>query len=250
MKEVKAMNFFDCHASYGPTKTLLELPVPKALVAQMERVGISRALVYHGAAVDGYPLEANERLIAELESYPQLVPARVLLPPQTGEWDLESFPSKMKKCKVRALWAFPKEHNYLLNKVAMGPVLEEMVARTIPLFVKAEGNWELIYSLLADFPQLTLVAAGHGPWGRDRYFRPLLERYPNFYIDTANYELDWGLAFLCSKYGHERILFGTNTPHRAAGGPLLTLLHAPISDAAKRAIAAGNLERLLGEVKL
>ena len=107
-----------------------------------------------------------------------------------------------------------------------------------------------MYSLLADFPQLTLVAAGHGPWGRDRYFRPLLERYPNFYVDTANYELDWGLADLCSKYGYERILFGTNTPHRTMGGPLLTLLHAPISDAAKRAIAAGNLERLLGEVKL
>ncbi len=244
------MEFFDCHASYGPTytRTLLELPDPQALIAQMERVGIGKALVYHGAAVRGYPLEANQRLITELAPYPQLVPAWVLLPPQTGEWDLESFPGEMKASGVRALWAFPGDHRYLLNKVTMGPVLEELVARKIPLFLKKD--WELIYSVLADFPELVLVATGHGPWGRDRYFRPLLEQYPNFYIDTANYELDWGLEALCAKYGHERILFGTATPDRTMGGPLLTLLHAPISCEAKEAIASGNLERILGEVKL
>lgn len=242
------MEFFDCHACYGPTWTLLKLPDPEALVVEMKRVGISKALVYHGAAINGYPLEANERLIAELAPYSQLYPVWVLLPPQTGEWNVDSFVSKMKAGGVRALWAFPQDHHYLLNKVAMGAVLEEMVARNIPLFLKED--WQLVYSLLADFPELTLVVAGHGPWGRDRYFRPLFERYPNFYIDTANYELNWGLEGLISKYGYERILFGTNTPYRTMGGPLFTLMHAPISDAAKEAIASGNLERILGEVRL
>jgi hypothetical protein len=244
------VEFFDCHCSYGPVsgKTLFPLSKPEALVAEMEHVGIKKALVYHATAVAGFPGEANNRLITEIKNYPQLVPAWVLLSPQTGEWNSDRFIGQMKEAGVRALWAFPDKHRYLLNKVSMGSVLEELVSRKIPLFLKAD--WELIYKILADFPDLVLVAAGHGPWGMDRFFRPLLEKYPNFYIDTANYELDWGLEDLCKKYGYSRILFGTATPERTMGGPLFTLLHAPISQEAKEAIASKNLERILGEARL
>ena len=170
------MEFFDCHASYGPTytRTLLELPDPQALIAQMERVGIGKALVYHGAAVRGYPLEAKQRLITELAPYPQLVPAWVLLPPQTGEWDLESFPGEMKASGVRALWAFPGDHRYLLNKVTMGPVLEELVARKIPLFLKKDWCW---------LPQAT------APGVETAIFAPCLSSIPTFtsILQTMNW---------------------------------------------------------------
>ena len=43
----------------------------------------------------------------------------------------------------------------------MGPILEELVGRKIPLFLK--DDWELIYSILADFPKLVLVLPATAP---------------------------------------------------------------------------------------
>ena len=86
--------------------------------------------------------------------------------------------------------------------------------------------------------------------GQDRYFRPLIERYPRFYVDTTRYECDGGIAAFCRKYGPERMLFGSGFPDIPFFGGVLTLMHADIPDGAKEAIAGGNLRRLLEEVAL
>ena len=87
----------------------------------------------------------------------------------------------------------------------------------------------------------------HGCWGQDRLFRPLLERYPNVHIDTSQYLLDGGIESLVADYGAGRLLFGSSFPESYLGGMMLTLRHARISEEAKAAIAAGNLERILAQ---
>ncbi len=57
--------------------------------------------------------------------------------------------------------------------------------------------------------------------------------------------LDGGIEALVADYGPQRILFGSGFPESYMGGMMLALRHAQIPDAAKQAIAAGNLERLL-----
>jgi predicted TIM-barrel fold metal-dependent hydrolase len=89
------------------------------------------------------------------------------------------------------------------------------------------------------------VICDHGCWGQDRLFRPLLERYPNVHVDTAQYLLDGGIESLVADYGARRLLFGSGFPESYLGGMMLALRHARIPDEAKAAIAAGNLERML-----
>jgi predicted TIM-barrel fold metal-dependent hydrolase len=84
----------------------------------------------------------------------------------------------------------------------------------------------------------------------DRYFRPLIERYPNFHIDISRYELDMGIADLWRKYGPDRLLFATNYPATVMGAPMLTLLHSDIPPEAKQAIASGNLKRMLAGARV
>ena len=45
-------------------------------------------------------------------------------------------------------------------------------------------------------------------------FRPLLERYPNFYVDTAQYLLDGGIESVVTDYGAGRMLFGSGFPEQ------------------------------------
>ena len=253
------MRFFDCNAMYG----IFSVPLLKRadqvddLLDEMTNCGIGRALVHHAAQVDESPEVGNPLLCRQVAGHPELAASWALLPFQTGELGtLVEFLGAMREADVRALWAFPSKHRYLLNATTCGDLLDEMIARRIPLFLPrseqsgAHQGWALADALLHEFPALRLVMANHGCWGEDRYLRPLVARYQHFYVDTSRYELDGGLTAFCDKYGPDRLLFGTAFPDTNMAGAMLTLMHCDMSDDCKQHVAAGNLERLLSEVDL
>jgi predicted TIM-barrel fold metal-dependent hydrolase len=260
------MRFFDCNACYG----IFDVPpvqyaaTPEELLAEMDWCGVDEALVTCAAQRADSPLVGNELVVAETKGHSRLHPAWVILPPQTGELgeSVDAFLAAMRRAGVKALWAFPARNKYLLSATTFGPLLEALIERSIPLFLPLTEavpglsghaayhfGWQLIDTLLAQFPRLTLVAAEQHVWGEDRYFRPLVERYRNFYLDISTYEQGRGLEDFCRKYGPERLLFGTHYPEVPMGGPVLNVLNADIPEADKELIAGGNLARLLQEAK-
>jgi hypothetical protein len=252
--------YFDCNAAIGAPMAGLVAPclTADALLAEMDWCGVARALVWHVLMREQSPTVGNGILSAAIAGQPRLVGAWAILPPQTGELPLwPQMGAAMQQAGIRALWAFPDEHRYLLNRVTFGRWLDEVAARRIPLLLprnsplrtSPSSMWRDIYALLADYPTLTLIIAAHGCWGEDRYFRPLLEAYPNVHLDISRYEVDGGLCGLVSRYGPERLLFGSAFPETPMGGARLMLARAAIGDEARRLIAGGNLDRLLaGEV--
>jgi predicted TIM-barrel fold metal-dependent hydrolase len=254
------MDFFDCNCEIGYPAVAPLKPAPTAadLLRAMQHVGIQRALVRHTSQIYNTPVEGNPYLLEALRSHDNLIPAWGILPPQTRELGtVEEFIKNMEQSGVRALWAFPDKHTYLLNAETFGELFETMISRRMPLFMNVNegelggfGGWALAASVLRQFPELRLVIVGHGAHGRDRMFRPLIEKYPNLHIDTSRYELDGGIAEFCGLYGSHRLLFGTNFPYTPMGGPWLTLLHSDIPDNDKQAIAGRNLERILREVRI
>ncbi len=251
------MKFFDCNASFGP----LMVPPPKIaktandLLDEMDFCGINEALVYHAAQMDDSPIVGNQLLVEETEGLDRLHRSWAILPPQTEELPPpDEFLNLMKKYKVRALRVFPSKHRYLLTRTSLGSLYDLLIEKHIPLFISIKefaagtSGWTLIEGILADNPDLTLVVTDHGTWGQDRYFRPLIEKYENFYIDTSRYELNEGIEAFCKKYGADKMLFGTGFPEIKIGGVLLALVNADISSKEKEAIAYRNLETLLGRV--
>src|SRR5919202_3418584 len=78
---------FDANCMLGRRSIHTPLGMPATadeLEAEMDRLGIAEALVYHGMALDGHPWEGNQRLLREIEGRPRLHPCWVLLP-TTGE---------------------------------------------------------------------------------------------------------------------------------------------------------------------
>jgi hypothetical protein len=249
------MRFFDCNAFFGlpMIRPLAPVPTADALLAEMDRAGVDKALVWHIAQHDASPQVGNQLLADAIRAHPRLVGCWTILPNQAREFPpLPVFFQEMRAAHVRALRIYPRSHKFLANAVSMGDWLEAMVARRIPLFlsVRRGVEWGDIYDLLAEFPGLVCVICDHGCWGEDRLFRPLLERYPNVYVDTAQYLLDGGIESLVADYGGRRLLFGSGFPESYIGGMMLALHHARIPDEAREAIAAGNLERILSEVEI
>lgn len=182
-----------------------------------------------------------------------------LLPTQTGEMAPDVLFDRMRVANVRALRVFPGRHRYLLNGLTLGPLLEGMVERRIPLLysfrlsspgVNEASAWGTIHALLQDFPRLTLILCDHGSWGCGRFFRPLLDRYERVYVDTSLYFLDGGLESLAERYGEgARVVFGSGLPERYPGGMMMVIRHGELSPAARAAIAGSTLDRLVGEAR-
>jgi hypothetical protein len=248
------MEFFDCNAFIGlPARREVYQPAPTAqdILAEMDYCGVSKALVWHIAQQDASPHTGNPLLTRLIQSTPRLYGCWSILPNQAHEFPaFDVFLKEMRQARVVALRAFPNDHRFMLNEVAMGSWLAPAVAHKLPLFLSvARGaDWHILYAMLAEFPNLVCVICDHGCWGEDRRFRPLIERYPNVYVDTSQYLLDGGIESFVSDYGPQRMLYGSGFPASHFGGMLLAIKHARISDEAKQAIASKNLERILMEV--
>ncbi len=253
------LEFFDCNACYGTFSVPPFKPARSVddLRDEMAWCGIQRALVRHAVQIDESPVVGNRLVVEQTAGYDNLEPAWAILPPQTEELgDVNSFLLDLKAAGVRALWAYPSKHKYLLNAETFGELFEELTALRVPLFLPlaeqsgGSSGWALAAEVLREFPRLRLTVTAHGSWGHDRYFRPLVEKYPGLHLDISRYELDGGLRDFCRRYGPDRLLFGTNFPHTPMGGPRLMVTHAGLRDEERAAIAGGNLRRLLEEVAL
>ena len=78
----------------------------------------------------------------------------------------------------------------------------------------------------------------------------MLERHPSLHLCLSSaYSVHEGLNELVRQFGHTRFVWGSNYPEAEGGASVTLLTYADIPDAARAAIAHGNIERLLAEVK-
>lgn len=231
------------------------VPTASELLKKMDDLEIEKALVYHMAQFDYSPEEGNKMLVETMEGSKRLYGCWTVLPPQTEEVMTKDFFSRMKKNRIFALNVFPVRNRFLLNGVVFGSIFEEMIERSIPLVLSMrEGGgatWEMIYSLLKEFPKLTCIITDFSIWGVDRYTFPLLEKYKNVYLESGVISLQEGsFEMTVRKYGAKRLVFGSGFPEKYQEASMLHLLHSNISEADKVKVGSGNMEALISKVQL
>jgi predicted TIM-barrel fold metal-dependent hydrolase len=222
------------------------------LLAELDFCGIDQAVVYHTSMVDVDPGYGNRNILAEVDKAPdRLISTWTILPPVTeGEYAPELLFSQMKAHSVQLLRAYPERNRYLLNAVTMGELLEAIVSAHIPLYLSPSTGWQDIYSVLKEFPELTVIIHNYGLWSHDRFLYPLFKAYKNVYIESGDMQTAGEIKDICGRFGSERILFGSDFPSNNMGGPLATLVGSGINKQDMNNIAHHNIERLLSEVRL
>ena len=239
----------NCHFGYFPRPLFKAAKTAFELVDEMEFCGISKAVVYHTEMLFSSPIEGNLTLMEEIKDFPRLIPTRVILPQQTGEQSKNKiFFEELRRDNIKILLSFPNENHYFLDRETFGSLFIDLTEKKIPLMVKAPLGQ--IRDILRDFPELRIIAISQGPHPLDRYFRPLIENYPNFYFDISTYLCEFGIEDLCKKYGPSRLIFGTGYPANYMGSAVLRLIQADIPQNYKESIALKNLDRLISEVLL
>ena len=138
------------------------------LVSEMDRVGVTTAVVYHVVAREHAPMLGNKLLLAEIRDHPRLIPAFIMLPTHTGEQPpLAELMAQIKEQGVRLARMFPASdlagHRFAFREWCVGDVLSALESANIPLmldfslFRRGEPPWDDIYETYRLHPDLQLA---------------------------------------------------------------------------------------------
>ncbi|MBN2287825.1 MAG: amidohydrolase family protein [Candidatus Glassbacteria bacterium] len=257
--------FFDANACLGRSACRTPgAPYDVAgLAAELDHCRISRALVYHAAARELDPAAGNGLLLQETAGQARLVPAAVISPgPYTKELDPAAEVEKLIESGVRAFRIFPLYHQLSFSHSGLRRAFELLQQHGRPLFIDYDQPYynfkqlgqheqravdlEAVGRLAADFPGLPVVVVGANYNHASALFR-LFDQRPELRVETSLFQGFGMMAYVCRRWGAERLLFGTGLPAVSPGAARAMVMYAEIEEEDRRRVAAGNLEALLGE---
>lgn len=222
------------------------------LISYMDYAGIERANVWHRSQYELDPTAGNAHLLQEIRGYEDRLSPSLTILPMITDWEYAPKPffDLMKRHNAKTVHAFPLQNRYIMCEATMGEQLDLLTELRIPVYLSPRDGFEPIYSVLKEYPDLTVILYNIGWWPSARYVYPLLKRYKNVYFETGDFSMMKGYEDVCRRFGSERMLFGTNFPTNNMAGSICCLEMAKLSDEEKENIAHANMERLLSEVKL
>lgn len=237
--EAADWNLFDVNVRVGSSGIHGELALDtNGLLSEMDRFFIRRALVSHWESEEYDAALGNEALARDLD--PRMTPAWSVLPDS-------QFVAALALRKPVAVRITPgtTQHNFSLAAWPSGEMFDYLQQHgVITLITVSDIGWPGLTMLLERFPRLPVVLLETG-YRADRHLLPLLERFPLLHFDSATYLAHRQLEAFVESHGAEQLLFGTRLPLFTPAASLGVLASSRISDAARLAIAGGNLQRLL-----
>lgn len=223
------------------------------LANDMAEQGIARRLVHHALAKEYSPLVGNQRLLEEIAPHPGLDPCWAVSTWVTGEMPPPAqMVAAMKAAGVRAARFFTRYHYVPMSEWSLGELWGELEAHQIPLVLDLGYRWatmddfdpEPVYRLCHAHPHLPVILVKH----RMRFNRQpyaLLAACPNLRLELSGQWNYRAVEDVCQRFGPERMLFGTNWPYMDSSFAVAAVMYADITEAARAAVAGGNLRSLL-----
>ncbi len=259
------MACFDANALIGrwPGEVLAYHDVD-GLLSSMRSLGISRALVSHTIAWQNSPTLGNRLLMEAITGHAELEPCWVVTPGLllAEQGGAGALCEQMAQNGVRAVRLFPRDHMVSLNEWMAGELLAELDRRHYLVLIDLDqiltqsglydynaSSLDVLDWLCSRYSGLSILITRVGYRAFQILF-PLLQAYPNLYIDLSFFATHQGVEMVVEKLGAGRIVFGTGQPLVDAGGALLRLTGAGISEEDMQKIAWGTLEKLLRGVQL
>jgi hypothetical protein len=225
-----------------------------ALQAELTRLGIGEALVYHALAAESDIMMGNELLLDALADQKNLYPCWVMAPSYLGDLpDPESWVGTARERGVRAARLVPMQSLYPLEDWCVGQLLGELERVGMPLLLdygirhwsQNVVPWGNLKSLAERYPELNFVVIGVTV-GDARALDGLLYSTGNIYFEYSGF-IPPDLFEHVVQYGFAKsLVFGTGLPRRAAECAVAQTLAAGIDAADLDSIAGDNARRILG----
>jgi hypothetical protein len=254
---------FDANVRVGD---LHDQPAPcrdrAALLAEMDRHGVERAVIYHALTEEISPIEGN--LLLELWLDPAncaglRADARITGAPLdrlVPQWSI--LPTGASLAQVQALHEQRRVSSVRLHDTrvvglpfrpwAYDSLLAWLSAQRIPAWIPLPGADadELVMTLQGHPDLVTVLVGAH--YVHHLQVRPLLAQLPNTYLELSRYEPIGEIEALCNEFGASRLVYGSWYWQYAMGPMLFYLHHTDLSEEELGLICAGNVAQILERV--
>jgi hypothetical protein len=246
---------FDANVRVGD---LPDVPSPcrdrAALLAEMDRHGVGRAVIYHALTEEVSPIDGNLLLESWLgaDAHRSLTRHHRLVP----QWSV--LPTSASLGQVQALHAQGRVSSVRLHDTrvaglpfrpwAYDPLLAWLSEQRIPAWIPlpdADAD-EVVTTLQSHHDLVTVLVGAH--YAHHLQVRPLLARLPFAHLELSRYEPIGEIEALAREFGAGRLVYGSWYSQYAMGPMLFYLHHTELAEEDLALVCAGNLERILGEV--
>lgn len=252
---MESIDFFDCNCSVGMRSIVNPGSFYNTvdLIKKMEGYGISKALVYHSMAREYNPAIGNGMLANEIKDHLCLHPVWVIMPHNTGEFpNPDTLKIQLRDNGIKAVRIFPAVHeqNYNIGECNCGELFRMLELNRVPLFIGIDQlSWDELFGLCSNHPKLRIVLTDLN-YRVDRNLYSMLNRFQYLYMETIGYKVHNGIEEICTRFGAERLIFGSGMPIYSGGSAVSMINYARIGEKEKRMIAGENLKKLLEGVCL
>ena len=213
------------------------------LLAEMDRHGVARAVIYHAQTERLSPVDGNNYLEEWLDDSGRLHPQWSIMPTKDSMTQIEALYTLG---RVQSLWLYDTRPAGLpFRPWAYDELLRWIDTARLPLWISLpDASLDELIETLQRHPQLVTVLVG-AHYSHFLWIRPLLRALPNTYLELSRYEPIGQVEALRDEFGAERLLYGSWYSRYAMGPMLFYLHHTSLSDLELALICAGNLDRIL-----
>lgn len=227
---------------------------PEELLAEMQRHGVERALIYHQHGETLSAVTGNELLREWVENREDVFMAQWMASPEPDSLE------QLQELRAAGQLTNVRMHDSGAAGIPFvewvyADVLEWLQQERIPVWISLADTWDPtwmsrtrtpvteIMDVLRAFPEMVTVLVG-AHYTHSYFVRPFL-KLPNTYIELSRYEVLRDLEALVGKFGADRFVYGSFYPRYAMGSMLYYIHSVGFDEATLRALCAGNLERIL-----
>jgi len=249
------MEFIDVNSFIGKSlKVNTFFDDAPGLCAEMKRLGMAKAYVFHSVAQWSDLAQGNTFLLEQTKGYDQLVPVMVASPlidqEHGGRQGLINYLKENRIGAVR-LAAGTMVHSLAAwNMKKLFEVLSELrFPCTIDGLDMGPNGYNQLFDLCHTFPDVPVILVNPG-YRSTRMQYSIWEQCDNFHVDTSLFIANHEIEDVVKYFGAEKILYGSRMPYLEPGTFMGRVMYASISDEDKAKIAAGNIKAMAANIRL
>ncbi len=213
------------------------------LLAEMDRHGVARALIYHAQTEVLSPVEGNDYLAQWLADSGRLYPQYSVMPTKDSMTQIQALYAQGRVQSLRLYDTRPAGLPF--RPWAYDELLGWLSQALVPLWISLpDATLAELMETLPGHPHLVTVLVG-AHYSHFLWVRPLLRALPNAYLELSRYEPIGEVEALRDEFGPERLLYGSWFSRYAMGPMLFYLHHTSLTDHELALICAGNLDRIM-----
>lgn len=236
------MKIIDGHAHIGHIGGWADVGITgEELIAQMDHFGIEKTVLCH---------EDNEVTLDMMGKYPGRIVGAVYVNPMnqsTVDAMEHYFALGFKAVKLN-----PLRHAYCADSEALDPILDKAEAAGVPVCIHSGHPpyslpWQI--GLLAErHPgvKVMMIHMGHGHGVYIDAALKMARKYPNIYLEMSGMPMPSKIREAYETVGHDRIMFGTDTPFHEPSVELQKVLVSGVDEEGIARILYDNAAAFFG----